>query len=170
MQQGDIEAIEGFLGRRASGDAKGWKTDLGAYRAVGGNMQIVGSPTQVVERFVQLKQAGCDGVQLTFFASRQGPGILWVRGPAANATSQSAHLASFQPLAPVPNDGFHAQCDTNRAFPAMIPISSRLNITGILRSFRARTKVALRLPDRASRRRRSVRNKPSMVGGHTVFV
>jgi FMNH2-dependent dimethyl sulfone monooxygenase len=63
----DIEAIEGFIGRRASGDAKGWKTDLGAYRAVGGNMQIVGSPAQVVERFLQLKQAGCDGVQLTFF-------------------------------------------------------------------------------------------------------
>ena len=67
VAKGDIEAIEGFLGRRASGDAKGWRTDLGAYRAVGGNMQIVGSPTQVVERFVQLKQAGCDGVQLTFF-------------------------------------------------------------------------------------------------------
>jgi FMNH2-dependent dimethyl sulfone monooxygenase len=63
----DIEAIEGFIGRRASGDAKGWKTDLGAYRAVGGNMQIVGSPVQVVERFQQLKKAGCDGVQLTFF-------------------------------------------------------------------------------------------------------
>src|SRR5262249_41360361 len=63
----DVQAIEGFLGRRAGGDAKGWKTDLGAYRAVGGNMQIVGSPEQVVERFVQLKKAGCDGVQLTFF-------------------------------------------------------------------------------------------------------
>ena len=63
----DVEAIEGFIGRRASGDAKGWKTDLGAYRAVGGNMQIVGSPAQVVERFVQLKESGCDGVQLTFF-------------------------------------------------------------------------------------------------------
>jgi dimethylsulfone monooxygenase len=63
----DVEAIEGFVGRRQSGDAKGWKTDLGAYRAVGGNMQIVGSPEQVVERFLQLKQAGCDGVQLTFF-------------------------------------------------------------------------------------------------------
>jgi len=63
----DVQAIEGFIGRRASGDAKGWKTDLGAYRAVGGNMQIVGSPAQVVERFMQLKQAGCDGVQLTFF-------------------------------------------------------------------------------------------------------
>ncbi len=63
----DVEAIEGFVGRRASGDAKGWRTDLGAYRAVGGNMQIVGSPAQVVEWFLQLKQAGCDGVQLTFF-------------------------------------------------------------------------------------------------------
>jgi dimethylsulfone monooxygenase len=63
----DVEAIEGFIGRRLSGDAKGWKTDFGAYRAVGGNMQIVGSPTQIVERFLQLKKAGCDGVQLTFF-------------------------------------------------------------------------------------------------------
>lgn len=63
----DVAAIEGFLGRRASGDARGWKTDLGAYRAVGGNMQIVGDPKQIVERFVQLKEAGCDGVQLTFF-------------------------------------------------------------------------------------------------------
>ena len=63
----DVEAIEGFVGRRMSGDAKGWKTDLGAYRAVGGNMQIVGSPAEIVESFLQLKQAGCDGVQLTFF-------------------------------------------------------------------------------------------------------
>jgi dimethylsulfone monooxygenase len=63
----DVGAIEGFLERRASGDAIGWRTDLGAYRAVGGNMQIIGSPEQVVERFTQLKQAGCDGVQLTFF-------------------------------------------------------------------------------------------------------
>jgi FMNH2-dependent dimethyl sulfone monooxygenase len=63
----DVEAIEGFVGRRMSGDAKGWKTDLGAYRAVGGNMQIVGSPDEIVDRFLQLKEAGCDGVQLTFF-------------------------------------------------------------------------------------------------------
>jgi FMNH2-dependent dimethyl sulfone monooxygenase len=63
----DREAIDGFLGRRAAGDAHGWKTDVGDYRAVGGNMQIVGSPIQVVDRFLQLKEAGCDGVQLTFF-------------------------------------------------------------------------------------------------------
>ena len=63
----DPGAIEGFLGRRAAGDAQGWKTDVGAYRAVGGNIQIIGSPEQIVERFLQLKKAGCDGVQLTFF-------------------------------------------------------------------------------------------------------
>src|SRR5262249_22377024 len=67
VEAADLQAIEGFLGRRASGDAKGWKTDLGAYRAVGGDMQLVGSPTQVVEWFCRLKEAGCDGVQRTFF-------------------------------------------------------------------------------------------------------
>jgi FMNH2-dependent dimethyl sulfone monooxygenase len=63
----DRGAIEGYMGRRAAGDAQGWKTDAGDYRAVGGNLQIVGGPEQVVERLVQLKNAGCDGVQLTFF-------------------------------------------------------------------------------------------------------
>ena len=30
-------------------------------------MQIIGSPSQVVDRMLQLRSAGCDGVQLTFF-------------------------------------------------------------------------------------------------------
>ena len=30
-------------------------------------MQIVGSPAQIVERLFELKKAGCDGIQLTFF-------------------------------------------------------------------------------------------------------
>src|SRR5262249_23046397 len=51
----DHEAIAGFLGRRAAGDAQGWRTDQGDYRAVGGNMQVVGSPEQVVDHFVRLK-------------------------------------------------------------------------------------------------------------------
>ena len=63
----DWGAIDKYMGRRAAGDAQGWKTDPGNYRAVGGNLQIVGSPNQVVEAFVQLQKAGCDGVQLTFF-------------------------------------------------------------------------------------------------------
>lgn len=67
VSKADLGAIEGFLGRRATGDAKGWKTDLGAYRAVGGNMQIVGSPDEVVDKLLKLKAAGCDGIQLTYF-------------------------------------------------------------------------------------------------------
>ena len=67
VEKADVGAIEGFIGRRAAGDAKGWKTDAGAYRAVGGNMQIVGSPDEVTEKLTKLKAAGCDGIQLTFF-------------------------------------------------------------------------------------------------------
>lgn len=67
VEHADPGAIEGFLGRRLAGDAQGWKTDGGAYRAVGGNMQIVGSPEDVVDKFLKLKAAGCDGVQLTYF-------------------------------------------------------------------------------------------------------
>jgi dimethylsulfone monooxygenase len=67
VEKADLGAIEGHVGRRVAGDAQGWKTDLGAYRAVGGNMQIVGSPDEIVDKFVKLKQAGCDGVQLTYF-------------------------------------------------------------------------------------------------------
>jgi FMNH2-dependent dimethyl sulfone monooxygenase len=67
VARADPGAIEGFLGRRASGDARGWSTDVGAYRAVGGNIQIIGSPTQVASKLIELKKAGCDGVQLTFF-------------------------------------------------------------------------------------------------------
>jgi FMNH2-dependent dimethyl sulfone monooxygenase len=67
VARADPGAIEGFLGRRASGDARGWSTDVGAYRAVGGNIQIIGSPMQVASKLIELKKAGCDGVQLTFF-------------------------------------------------------------------------------------------------------
>jgi FMNH2-dependent dimethyl sulfone monooxygenase len=67
VDKADLAAIEGFIGRRVAGEAQGWKTDVGAYRAVGGNMQIVGSPEEVVSKFLKLKAAGCDGVQLTYF-------------------------------------------------------------------------------------------------------
>lgn len=30
-------------------------------------MHLVGSPEQIVEGFISLKKAGCDGVQLTFY-------------------------------------------------------------------------------------------------------
>jgi FMNH2-dependent dimethyl sulfone monooxygenase len=35
--------------------------------AVGGNMQIVGTPEQVVEKMMRLHDAGIDGIQVNFY-------------------------------------------------------------------------------------------------------
>jgi FMNH2-dependent dimethyl sulfone monooxygenase len=44
-----------------------WREAKRHYRALGGNLHMVGSPEQIVDGFIKLKQAGIDGVQLTFF-------------------------------------------------------------------------------------------------------
>ena len=63
----DDGAVEGFAAITKGGDAVAWSGQKRQYRALGGNLHIVGSPEQVVEQFRQLQQAGCDGVQLTFY-------------------------------------------------------------------------------------------------------
>ncbi|MCJ8510450.1 LLM class flavin-dependent oxidoreductase [Rhizobium lemnae] len=40
-------------------------------RNLGGNIEIIGSPEQVVEQLIALKRAGIDGVQLTFYDFRE---------------------------------------------------------------------------------------------------
>ena len=63
----DPEAVANFVGLRKAGDTKGWAGHTEAHWSVGGNVHIVGSPEQVVDWFVRLKEAGCDGVQVNFF-------------------------------------------------------------------------------------------------------
>jgi FMNH2-dependent dimethyl sulfone monooxygenase len=63
----DLEAVANFVGLRQAGDTKSWGSHTAADWAVGGNVHIVGSPRQVVDWFVKLKNAGCDGVQVNFF-------------------------------------------------------------------------------------------------------
>ena len=52
-------------------DAHAWRgrKDHGkdAARAVGGNIRLIGSPEQIVAQIVALKEAGVDGIQLSFF-------------------------------------------------------------------------------------------------------
>jgi FMNH2-dependent dimethyl sulfone monooxygenase len=52
-------------------DAHVWKGRVGvdtkSQRAIGGNIEVAGTPKQVVEQFVRLKEAGIDGLQLSFF-------------------------------------------------------------------------------------------------------
>jgi dimethylsulfone monooxygenase len=63
----DRGAVAGFVAHQQSGDAIAWKAHGDTHRALGGNIQIIGSPETVVEKLVGLKRAGCDGIQVTFF-------------------------------------------------------------------------------------------------------
>jgi FMNH2-dependent dimethyl sulfone monooxygenase len=67
LDAADRGAVDGFVTHQRSGDAVAWKAHGDQHRALGGNIQIIGSPEQVVDKLVGLKQAGCDGVQLAFF-------------------------------------------------------------------------------------------------------
>ncbi|MBS3020393.1 FMNH(2)-dependent dimethylsulfone monooxygenase [Comamonas sp. PE63] len=65
----DLRTPEGFNSHKS--DAHAWKgragLDAPKRRAIGGNIEVIGTPEQVVEQFVQLKRAGIDGLQLSFF-------------------------------------------------------------------------------------------------------
>ncbi|AFY32755.1 LLM class flavin-dependent oxidoreductase [Calothrix sp. PCC 7507] len=65
----DPDSPNGF--HRLNSDAHAWRgrrgIDAPKRRAIGGNIEVIGTPEQVVEQFLQLKQAGIDGLQLSFF-------------------------------------------------------------------------------------------------------
>jgi len=63
----DEDAVEGFAAHGRAGDAEAWRNQKRLHRPLGGNLHLVGSPEQIVEGFLRLKAAGCDGVQLTFY-------------------------------------------------------------------------------------------------------
>jgi FMNH2-dependent dimethyl sulfone monooxygenase len=63
----DHGAIGGFVSHQRSGDAVAWKAHGDTHRALGGNIQIIGNPEQVVDKLLGLKRAGCDGIQVAFF-------------------------------------------------------------------------------------------------------
>lgn len=63
----DEIALENFFKLITGGDTVSWKGAVKDDLAVGGNMQVVGTPEQVVEQFVKLSEAGCDGIQVNFF-------------------------------------------------------------------------------------------------------
>jgi FMNH2-dependent dimethyl sulfone monooxygenase len=67
LDAADRGAIEGFVTHQRAGDAVAWKAHGDQHRALGGNIQIVGSPEHVIDKLLGLKQAGCDGVQVAFF-------------------------------------------------------------------------------------------------------
>ena len=65
----DFRTPDGFQSLKS--DAHAWRgregVDPPSRRAIGGNIEVVGTPEQIVEQFVRLRQAGIDGLQLSFF-------------------------------------------------------------------------------------------------------
>jgi FMNH2-dependent dimethyl sulfone monooxygenase len=63
----DTVAADNFYKTFAGGDQSSWKQNTRDQWVAGGNVHLVGTPEQVVDRFVQLNNAGCDGVQVNFY-------------------------------------------------------------------------------------------------------
>jgi FMNH2-dependent dimethyl sulfone monooxygenase len=63
----DPVAADNFHATFMGGDQSSWKKATREQWIIGGNVHLVGTPEQVVDRFIQLKKAGCDGVQINFY-------------------------------------------------------------------------------------------------------
>jgi len=65
--QEDAEAVDNLMQSFTKGDNKSFRGHRRDQRIVGGNIQMVGTPEQIVDGMLRLKAAGCDGVQVNFF-------------------------------------------------------------------------------------------------------
>ncbi|HUB13750.1 MAG TPA: LLM class flavin-dependent oxidoreductase [Acetobacteraceae bacterium] len=67
LQSEDTVAADNFVRTFQSGDTASWRGHTRAQWVVGGNVHLVGTPEQIVQWFIRLHEAGCDGVQVNFF-------------------------------------------------------------------------------------------------------
>lgn len=67
LEHQDPVAAGNFYATFMGGDQKSWKAATRNDWVIGGNVHVVGSPEQVVDAFVRLHGAGCDGVQVNFY-------------------------------------------------------------------------------------------------------
>lgn len=65
--QEDVEAVDNLMQSFTKGDNKSFRGHKRDQRIVGGNIQMIGTPEQIVDGMLRLKAAGCDGVQVNFF-------------------------------------------------------------------------------------------------------
>ena len=63
----DPVAADNFHATFVGGDQSSWKQATRDQWVIGGNVHLVGTPEQIVDWFIRLKRAGCDGVQVNFF-------------------------------------------------------------------------------------------------------
>lgn len=63
----DPVAADNFVRTFVEGDTSSWRGHSRRQWVVGGNVHLVGTPSQIVDWFLKLNRAGCDGVQINFF-------------------------------------------------------------------------------------------------------
>lgn len=63
----DAGAVDNLMDVFQSGSQVSFKGTQRSERSVGGNLHLVGSPEQIVDWFIKLQKAGCDGMQVNFF-------------------------------------------------------------------------------------------------------
>lgn len=63
----DALAVDNLFAGFAKGDQTSWRGHAREQRIVGGNLHLFGTPDEIVDWFVRLKEAGCDGFQVNFF-------------------------------------------------------------------------------------------------------
>lgn len=67
IDHADPVALDNFYKFITGGDTVSWKGAMRDDLAVGGNMQMVGTPEQVVEKMLKLHECGIDGIQVNFY-------------------------------------------------------------------------------------------------------
>ena len=67
LDQRDQVATDNFVATFMGGDQASWRGHKTEHWAVGGNVQLVGTPEQIIDWFTKLKRAGIDGVQINFY-------------------------------------------------------------------------------------------------------
>jgi FMNH2-dependent dimethyl sulfone monooxygenase len=67
IDHADPIALQNFFTMITGGDTVSWKGAVMDDLAVGGNMQMVGTPEQVVGKMLRLHDAGIDGIQVNFY-------------------------------------------------------------------------------------------------------
>ena len=67
LENEDTVAADNFVRTFQSSDTASWRGHSRSQWVIGGNVHLVGTPAQIVEWFVRLHEAGCDGVQVNFF-------------------------------------------------------------------------------------------------------
>ena len=76
--------------RMGRGDQASWRGHERNQRIIGGNVHVFGTPEQMVDQFIKLKAAGCDGMQINFFDFEPDLAYFGEAGHAAAASGGAA--------------------------------------------------------------------------------